>query len=72
MRRRGWAIGWVAWIPAVALGAATPPSNPPPESELLEFLGSSDAIDPDLAKYLTSRRATPSSPTTPPPNSPTP
>jgi hypothetical protein len=49
--------------------SATPTPRPPtalPDAELLEFLGSTDALDPDMAKYLAARARKPAPPVSPP------
>jgi hypothetical protein len=40
-------------------GRAADPKPPAPDSELLEFLGSSDDVDPDLQEYLERRTESP-------------
>jgi hypothetical protein len=58
LRRRTLLIACSLLLLAAA-GRAADPKPPAPDSELLEFLGSSDDVDPDLQEYLERRADAP-------------
>lgn len=51
----------LAWLlvglPLMSAAVATPSAPPPPNEELLEFLGSADTLDPELAQYWARQNA---------------
>ena len=51
------AVALVLASPALAVEPQTAPPPSPPDPELLEFLGESAGVDPELALFMESREA---------------
>jgi hypothetical protein len=52
--------------PAMSATPTPRPTGAQPDAELLEFLGSTDALDPEMARYLAARAQKPARPVAPP------